>query len=342
MTAFEQSAILIITMIKRILNRSRDYLVALPTIERRWVDRLKGKVSCLLYHRVEAYGDFDFLDRGGSPVISEPDFDRELSYLKQLPVKFYTLSDLSNGKFPDSDTIGIVICFDDGFKCNYIQGLRLLDQHGITAVIFQCTGYINAPSLNWEHLLYWLDQNPATRQALVARLSSLSVPKQPANMPMAFFRETMDSSMIEALTRGLVDEFGLGAQIADMAKRLYPDRKMIVNAMNQGIEIASHGHHHYKRDTVSEEKFMTDLRQSKTELSSISGQQEWAYSYPFNSFLTGDHDLVKRHFRLIAYVAPDRIDRPLTEYSGIIPRLNWPGPSTNQYRMKRWLLTGSF
>ena len=158
-------------MINRILNRSKDYLIALPGFERNWINQLKGKVSCLLYHRVEAYGKHAFLDAGGSPVISEADFDRELGYLNELPTKFYTLADLDNGRFPDKDTIGIVICFDDCFKCNYNQGLGILKNHGIHAVFFQCTGFINSSCLNWEHLLYWLHQNPETRPALVRAIN---------------------------------------------------------------------------------------------------------------------------------------------------------------------------
>ena len=329
-------------MIKRLLNRSKDYLFALPAVERNRIDRLKGKVSCLLYHRVEDYGKHAFLDDGGSPVISEPDFDRELSYLRQLPTKFYTLSDLGRGDFPDDNTIGIVICFDDGFNCNYKQGIRLLKKHGISAVFFQCTGFIESQSLNWEHLLYWLDHNPKTHRSLLERLNHSAFKTAAGDKPAAYFRENIDSKLIEEQTRALVEQFGLGGQITDLANQLYPDTQTVVNAFHDGFEIASHGHNHYKRDTVSDDIFLCDLKQSKTALCGISGEQSFSYSYPFNSYSRTDHDRVSQYFSRIAHVAIERIDQPLNEKPGLIPRLTWPGISANRYRMKRWLLTGGF
>ena len=342
MTASEPSVISISAMIKRLINRSKDYLFALPAVERSRIDRLKGKVSCLLYHRVEAYGKHAFLDEGGSPVISESDFERELAYLRRLPTKFYTLSDLSRGEFPDGDTIGIVICFDDGFKCNYEQGIRLLNKHGIKAVFFQCSGFIDAQTLNWEHLLYWLDHNSHTHHPLLERLSHSCKKTNLGTKPASFFREIVDSNIIEKQTWALADELGLHSQIADIARHLYPDSQMIIKAFKQGFEIASHGHHHYKRDTVSDELFITDLKQSKDTLSGITGQQTFSYSYPFNSYFSTDHEKVSHYFSRIANVAHGRIHQPVSENSGIIPRLNWPGISPNQFRMKRWLLTGEF
>ncbi len=329
-------------MIKRVINRCKDYLVVLPGFEHRYIDRLKGKVSCLLYHRVEDYGEHAFLDHGGSPVISEPDFDRELTYLKQLPTQFYTLADLYAGHFPDKDTIGIVICFDDGFKCNYDQGLRLLNRHKIQAVFFQCTGFIDSKFLNWEHLLYWLHQNPKTRPALIERLKFKLEPTGRHAVSIRDMRDIIDSKFIEAQTLLLAEEFGLRKEIKKLASQIYPDQQMIINAFNQGFEIASHGHGHYKRDTISDELFEFDLVQSKSALCGLLGQAPKSYSYPFNSYTPKDHDRVGQFFNMIANVDLARIDQPVSETSGLIPRLTWPGKSTNRYRMKRWLLTGKF
>jgi len=329
-------------MIKRILNRSKDYLFALPGFERMWINQLKGKVSCLLYHRVEAYGKHDFLDRGGSPVISEADFDREISYLKKLPTQFYTLADLNKGKFPDKDTIGIVICFDDCFKCNYDQGLCILERHGIHAVFFQCTGFINSSFLNWEHLLYWLYRNPATKSALLERLKNTVRQEEINAESIHYLRENIDSKLIEIQTLVIAREFGFAADIENLASQLYPDEKIIINAFNLGHEIASHGHGHYKRDTISDEIFELDLKQSYAVLYELLGQKPISYSYPFNSYSSKDHKRARQFFTTIANVEFGRINQPVNNSSDLIPRLTWPGVSSNQYRMKRWLLTGKF
>ena len=329
-------------MIKRIVNRSIDYLTALPTVERRWINQLKGKVSCLLYHRVEDYGQHAFLDEGGSPVISEADLEREFGYLRALPAKFYTLADLNKGHFPDKDTIGIVICFDDGFKCNYEQGLSLLKKHTIPAVFFQCTGFINAKSLNWEHLLYWLNQHPKAKSALMQRINNKSNQTNFSTESIHYIRENISSKLIEEQANSVAREFGFCNEIEKLASRIYPDKQMIINAISQGIEIASHGHNHYKRKTISDELFKLDLKQSNDALSEFTQQQSKAYSYPFNSYSSNDHAIVGQYFNTIANVEFDRIRQPITNQPTIIPRLTWPGISPNQYRLKRWLLTGKF
>ena len=329
-------------MIKRLLNRSKDYLFALPAYESSCINQLKGKVSCLLYHRVEDYGNYEFLDNGGSPVINEADFDRELTYLKQLPTKFYTLADLSSGHFPDKDTIGIVICFDDCFKCNYTEGLNVLKKHNTPAVFFQCTGFINAPTLNWEHLLYWLYFNPDTRSILIERLNHEEISNDMQAESIFFARENLDSKFIQQLTHSIIDELGLNEEISNLARKLYPDEEMIINTHKLGHEIASHGHNHYKRETISHETFEFDLNLSSVRLGELLGKPANAYSYPFNSYTLKDHDRVSQYYKTIANVAFDRINKPVDNHFELIPRLTWPGLSSNQLRMKRWLLSGKF
>ena len=157
-----------------------------------------------------------------------------------------------------------------------------------------------------------------------------------------YLRENIDSKLIENQARAVARESGLTANIENMASQLYPDEKMILNAFNLGHEIASHGHGHYKRDTISDELFKFDLKQSKTALYELLGQEPISYSYPFNSYSSKDHDRVRQYFKKIATVDFDRINQPANNSSELIPRLTWPGISPNQYRMKRWLLTGKF
>ena len=52
----------------RIANRAAD-LLFLPPLDRLWRRRLRGKVLCLLYHRVDQPGRVPFLDRFGVPPI---------------------------------------------------------------------------------------------------------------------------------------------------------------------------------------------------------------------------------------------------------------------------------
>ena len=330
-------------MFKRILNRSKDYLAAISFVEQQWINQLKGKVSCLLYHRIENYAEHDFLDKGGSPVTSPGDFDKELSYLKTLPTRFYTLEDLSSGQFPDSETIGIVICFDDCFKCNYQQGLEILSKHSIPAVFFQCSGFINSRSLIWEHQLYWLFSNTGYKQTFTekirAQLNDLGLPD---NELLNYLREQVDPKIIEQAASDLIIELSLQDVTKDIAESIYPNSKDVIEAFSRGHEMASHGHHHYKRETITDTLFEQELLSSQTILKNLIGSEPVSFSYPFNSFFPTDHNVVNKYFKNIATVNNQRLSKPLQTDTKIVPRLTWPGRSNNSYRMKRWLLTGSF
>ena len=68
------------------------------------------------------------------------------------------------------------------------------------------------------------------------------------------------------------------------------------------------------------------------------GKAPRAFSYPFNSYQSGDAELCSRHYEQVATVdaQPITLDTP----SLAIPRFTWPGPLRNQLHFRRWLWTG--
>ena len=330
-------------MFKRIVNRSKDYAFVVPGQEQKRIDKLKGKVSCLLYHRIEDYGEFEFLDRGGSPVTSPDDFEQEIKYLKHLSAKFYTIEQLQAGEFPDSQTVGIVICFDDCFKCNYNQGLNILEKYSVPAVFFQCTGFIDQPHLIWEHALYWFFYSDQYKRDFLTKtdqhVKHLDITK---NDLLAQMRERTDPKIIEQVTAECIEEQSLQSIINNIASTIYPTSSEIKLAAESGHEIASHGHHHYKRENISTEHFEQELITSQSIITELVNKKPVSFSYPFNSYLPSDHELVNGYFNNIATVDTKRLDETFNSSMQIVPRLSWPGRSNNVFRMKRWLLSGSF
>ncbi len=327
-------------MFKRILNRSKDYALIVPGEEQKWVNRLKGKVSCLLYHRIEDYGKHVFLDHGGSPVTSPKDFDQEMQYLKTLPVNFYTLAQLHEGAFPDPDKIGVVICFDDCFKCNYQQGLEVLKHHSIPAVFFQCSGFINRKDLIWEHALYWIFSHKNYKNIFINKIKTHT--NFPTLNSSIDIRDQCDPTIIEQVTAEIIEELSLQKPIQTLAESIYPTADDITQALACGHEIGSHGHYHYKRKNISEQCFEQELSLSQSRLTKLTGIQPISFSYPFDSYFSSDHQLANKYFKNIATVDYLRIESSFNPDMQIVPRLTWPGPSNNKFRMKRWLLTGSF
>ena len=152
-------------LLRRVFNRARDVLYV-PPLDPVWRRQLQGKVICLLYHRVDQPGRFPFLDRFGVPPMMPADLGHELAFLKSQGADFLTFSDLRRGHFPGRDQFGVIVSFDDCLADTYRQATGVLEWLGIPGVLFQTTGLLDAPTLIWEHSLYWHAHHPEHSQAL--------------------------------------------------------------------------------------------------------------------------------------------------------------------------------
>ncbi|MCP9899253.1 polysaccharide deacetylase family protein [Cyanobium sp. Cruz CV13-4-11] len=153
----------------RAANRAAD-LLFLPPLDRLWLRRLRGKVLCLLYHRVDEPGREPFLDRFGVPPIPAAALAAELGVLRRHGARFLTYADLRAGRFPSGSEIEVFVSFDDGLRCNYEERLEVLQALGLPAVFFQSSGMLAGGELVWEHALYWYGAHPT----LAPRLEELA------------------------------------------------------------------------------------------------------------------------------------------------------------------------
>ena len=156
---------------------------------------------CLLYHRVDHPGRYPFLDRFGVPPIPPGDLLNELSFLKMQGANFLTFSDLRHGYFPRRNQFGVIVSFDDCLRDMYTSGTGVLEWLDIRGVLFQSTALIDAPTLIWEHALYWHAHDPERAQALEA----LAHERLPASRALvgdalvAHLRQAEPMAAVEAL-----------------------------------------------------------------------------------------------------------------------------------------------
>lgn len=249
-------------MLHRLANRAQD-LLYLPGLERFWLRRLRGRVLCLLYHRVGQPDRFPFLTWGGSPVITPDDLYRELACLRDAGVRFLVFGDLLRGEFPGPDEVGVIVSFDDGFRDVYGAGLAILDRLDIKGTVFQTTAmiqgvgsltagpplrrggtcqaeqdqrkpaHLSAPSggdenlrLLWEHELYWLAYHPET----FAHLKGLAT-EMLAGCPTGlsskglvdWLRDNVSPPRIEALLARVRNDLGTAETAAETAAELGVD-----------------------------------------------------------------------------------------------------------------------
>jgi peptidoglycan/xylan/chitin deacetylase (PgdA/CDA1 family) len=301
---------------------------------------MRGRIACLVYHRVGEADDLSFLTRGGSPVIGPRQLERELGRLARLGARFGTFADLRNGWFPGPREIGVIVSFDDGFRSNYEDGLEVLGRVGVPATIFQTSGLVSAHELVWEHALYWFtrDAETAARFARLVRRQCPDARGTAGSALVAELRDRIPGPRVEELLAEARATIGDPAAERAAAERAYPTAEQLRRARDRGHEIASHGHAHYRRETIDDAAFEADLVRSVRALGDILGTPPAAYSYPYDSHRPGDDTIEARHFLQAATVGRRPIERDTDPLW--IPRFAWPGPPRNALRERRWLLTG--
>lgn len=327
----------------RVKNRAFDLLFN-PLLDSYWMNRLRGTVTCLLYHRVEAPGKYPFLDKGGCPVISPRGLERDLRFLMEKGVSFYTFRDLREGKFPGSDEVGYIVSFDDCFACNYAEGLDVLGRLGIPAVFFQTSGMIASPGLLWEHALYWLVfQTPfeefreiMRRRAGAERLAQV----RSASEFCTCLIENVDPQAVEESVAEAAARGGYSPEMKALASAIYPSAEQIAGAHASGHEIGSHGHRHYRRANIDAVRFEAELAESVRLLTGILNHPPGVFSYPFGSCTENDRDICSRFFPQAALVGIGAIAKTTGPYE--LMRHTWPGAENRRLRNRRWILTGEF
>lgn len=233
-----------------------------------------GKVLCLLYHRVDEPGREPFLDRFGVPPIPPEELAAELGVLQRRGARFLTYADLRAGRFPTGSEFGVIVSFDDGLRCNYEEGMDVLQGLGIPAVFFQSTAMDAGGELVWEHALYWYGAHPT----LAPRLEQLA--RQRLDLPadlegaalIARLRDGTPVVRVRELLAELAEHWGTAGELAAAAERLYPSGEHLRRAREAGHELGSHGHHHVPRCNISPEAFEEELSRSAAELEQVLGE----------------------------------------------------------------------
>jgi peptidoglycan/xylan/chitin deacetylase (PgdA/CDA1 family) len=324
----------------RLANRAAD-LLFLPPFDRLWRRRLRGKVLCLLYHRVDRPGRVPFLDRFGVPPIPSDDLAAELGFLQRRGARFLTFADLRRGHFPGPGEFGVIVSFDDGLLGNYQEGLEVLGALGIPAVFFQSTGMLAGGELVWEHVLYWYGAHPTLARHLEDLAHRrLGLPQELVGEQLiATLRDHTPVARVRDLLTAMAERFDAGGELAAAADRLYPTPAHLRRARAAGHEVGSHGHHHLPRGNIGAEEFEAELRRSAALLTQALGEAPRSFSYPFNSHRPGDEAICARHYEQVATVDGALIT-PATPPLAL-PRFTWPGPHPHPLRRRRWLWTGT-
>lgn len=101
-------------IVQRLANRTLDYLLFNSILESYWLNKMRGKVIYLPYHRVDDKEKYLFLKKSGILTIHPVELESDIRFLKARGAQFFTFKDLREGKFPGPNEIGVIVTFDDG------------------------------------------------------------------------------------------------------------------------------------------------------------------------------------------------------------------------------------
>jgi peptidoglycan/xylan/chitin deacetylase (PgdA/CDA1 family) len=246
-------------------------------------------IAVLTYHRVAAAQWGSLFDDGVIDT-SPTELDEQLAFLKKH-FDVITLDDLiafrRGGRLPKNPAL---VTFDDGYRDNHDIALPILKRHGVKAVFFIATSYVD------ERRIFWWDRiNYVIKSSARARIE-LSYPG-PLTMELDG-SEVARSRAILAALRIVKHSFGLdldrflahlgeaaGVELSREDERRFADELLMTwdqtkNLLREGMSVQSHTVTHRVVQTLSPERLADELTRSKATLESQLGQPVRALAYP--------------------------------------------------------------
>jgi peptidoglycan/xylan/chitin deacetylase (PgdA/CDA1 family) len=244
-------------------------------------------LTVLTFHRVARTGGPGF-DPDVNDTTPE-EFDRQVGVLK----RYFTLIDTAaldahrtGGGLPPNPAM---ITFDDGYRDNHDEALPILKRHGVKAVFFIATQYVD------ERRIFWWERLNRAVAATTRRRLELRYPED------RVFDVSSDQGRREAVRAlllvvkkhvgldlprflGEVEE-AAGVPLDREQERGLADALVMswdhVRALKAaGMDVQSHTHQHRILQTIGDEEVTADLRTSRSLLEAQIDAPVYALAYP--------------------------------------------------------------
>jgi peptidoglycan/xylan/chitin deacetylase (PgdA/CDA1 family) len=246
-------------------------------------------LTAITYHStVPAIGAETLYD-AGAPDVTPEALDRHLRYLKS---QFHVVS--------TADVLGalegrplppraLLLTFDDGYRDNHDVVLPILQQHGVRAVFYVATSFVE------ERRLFWWDRINYTIKSCKLPLIELEYPEKER---WHLASTSAKSASIRRALRIVKTHHGLDLQRfldhlasaagvdldRDTERGLAEDRIMTwdhVRALRAaGMDVQSHTHTHRVLHTLTPEALARELGESRRILEEVLGEPVLSVSYP--------------------------------------------------------------
>ena len=293
------------------------------------------RLIVLGYHRVyDKEGEFLFDE--GVRSASTRDFEKQLKFIRRH-FSVITLKDLYQHCTCDLELPRnpVMITFDDGYRDNYYNALKILQKYDLAATFFVSTDYIE------NRDMFWWDKIAYIVKSSEAKTIKLSYPyEKEYRMPEAKPKVIREALGIVKTTYNLdlklfVDELALSAGVNlensnRMANEMLLTWSDIKEMKKAGMDIGSHTKTHRVLSTLPESELTEELSGSKSVLEYHLGQSVYALSYPVggeNSFSKKVQELAKECGYTLAFSYNTGVNLPGKTDSFNLKRLGLDGVS---------------
>jgi peptidoglycan/xylan/chitin deacetylase (PgdA/CDA1 family) len=246
-------------------------------------------ITVLTYHRVGRRDDPTVLDEGVVDVTPDQ-LARHLKFIKRWfdPIGIDQLCAFARGRgrLPRNP---LMVTFDDGYLDNHDVALPILVKHGVRAVFFLATDYIERRKLYWWDRVSLLVGRSRRTRLVMAYPEPISIPLQGPDAR---------SAAVHRVQRIIKDRSGLDLprfldeleRAADVTLSTEEERRIVEETVmtwdhaaalrRAGMDVQSHTHTHRVLQTLDGRALERELKDSRTALEDALGEPVVGISYP--------------------------------------------------------------
>ncbi len=251
----------------------------------RWWNRFdhwQGIVT-LNYHRI---GDLarTAIDPGVFSATAEQ-FEEQLRYLK-TDCDVISVADIAEVMRPGSRRRCVLITFDDGYVDNYEVAYPILKQHGLPAVIFLTTDFLDKRVVSWWDEIAWIiKKSNRTELRLPDSWLTESLPLTNGHTRAALSRllrlaKQLPPESLQKLLDDVAEAAGSGRAPQNSETAPWLTWDMVREMHGGGIDIGGHTVSHPVLSTCTSDQQRDEIVKSKQRIEQELGQSIQVFSYP--------------------------------------------------------------
>jgi peptidoglycan/xylan/chitin deacetylase (PgdA/CDA1 family) len=244
----------------------------------------------LAYHRVLPLPDAGTYEFDLGLISTPPEQFREQMLLLRERFHPMRLSDVAAAidQGHDLPADAVVVTFDDGYDDNYHVVFPILRELGVPAAFFVSTGHIDSGRpYAYDWLVHMILLSPATRMVLPELGLDVALPterngRREIAVDVLFRMKELGALDQAAMIQRLEREWNMPSDVAPADCRpMTWDQLREMHAA--GLEIGSHGVHHWMLSKLPQAELEAEVHQSKEALQRELGVAPLLMSYPVGS-----------------------------------------------------------